>query len=206
MASEAKQASEFVKRKINWLVESSNESTVKATLAKLRRGIGKAPGSQPELWDATLNGLPEALLSKTEKPTRGEWAVHTALTLFALHQQGKSLKERCMNREGESLGTAVRKLIEFDRNNEEAVRRRFYAAVVSDSFERFCWQLRGMIQLLKAKSIPLDYPRLTEDLYWFQLLERQDSIRLKLGQDFYRTSKSDEIDNEKIIKESRTDG
>jgi len=200
MVSEAKQASEFVKRKINWLVENSNESTVKATLAKLRRGIGKAPGSLPELWDVTLNGLPEALLSKGEKPTRGEWAVHTALTLYALHQQGKNPKEQCMNMEGESLGTAVRKLIESNKNNEEAVRRRFHAVAVSESFERFCWQLRGMIQLLRAKSIPLDYPGLTEDLYWFQLPERQDSIRLKWGQDFYRTLKDDKTDNEKNYK------
>jgi CRISPR system Cascade subunit CasB len=194
MASEAKQARSFVKRKISWIAESNNESAIKATLAKLRRGIGRAPCSQPDLWDVTLNGLPETLLGKGDEPTRGEWAVYTALTLYALHQQGKDPQGQCMNREGESLGTAVRKLIESDRNNEEAVRRRFHVAAISDSFERFSWLLRGLIQLLRVKNIPLDYPMLTEDLYWFQLPDKQDSIRLKWGQDFYRVVRSEEIE------------
>lgn len=197
MAGEAKQASAFVKRKICWLTEGNNESSVRAILAKLRRGIGKSPGSQPELWDITLNGLPESLLTKGDVPTYGEWAVHTALTLFALHQQGKDLKKQSMNSEGKSLGTAVRKLAECDRNNEDAVRRRFLVTTLSDSFERFCWQLRGMIQLLKSKSIPLDYSILTEDLYWYQFSERRDSIRLKWGQDFYRATKSEENSEER---------
>lgn len=192
MSGEAKQAGAFVKQKIIWLTKSNNESMVRATLAKLRRGIGKPPGSQPDLWNITLNGLPETLMSKSGEATRGEWAVHTALTLYALHQQGKNLKEHCMNQEGISLGAAVRKLVNSNRDNEEAVRRRFLSAVVSDSFEKFCWLLRGVIQLLKTKNIPLDYPMLTEDLYWFQFPDWQDSVRLKWGQDFYRTTKSEE--------------
>jgi CRISPR system Cascade subunit CasB len=196
MAGEAKQASAFVKRKIVWLVENKNESAVKATLARLRRGIGKAPGSLPDLWDVTLSGLPEALLGKGEDPTHGEWAVHTALTLYALHQQGKDLKKQCMNREGKFLGTAVRMLLEHDKNNEDAVRRRFHEAAVSDNFERFSWQLRGLIQLLRAKDIPLDYPALTEELYWFQFPDRRDGIRLKWGQDFYRAARSEEMSSE----------
>jgi len=196
MAGEAKQASVFVKRKITWLGESKNESVVRAMLARLRRGIGKAPGSMPELWDVTLSELPEALLGKGEDPTPGEWAIHAALTLFALHQQGKNLKQQCMHREGNFLGAAVRKLVEHDKNNEDAVRRRFHAAAVSDSFERFCWQLRGLIQLLRAKDIPLDYAALTEDLYWFQVPDRRDGIRLKWGQDFHRIAKSEIMSSE----------
>jgi CRISPR system Cascade subunit CasB len=196
MYGESKQARAFVKRKIAGLGENKNESAVRAILARLRRGIGKAPGSLPDLWDVTLSDLPEELLGNGEDPTHGEWAVYTALTLFALHQQGKDLKKQSMNREGESLGTAVRKLVEHDKNNEDAVWRRFQAAAVSDSFERFSWQLRGLIQLLKAKDIPLDYSALTEELYWFQFPDRRDAIRLKWGQDFYRTVKSEEMGSE----------
>lgn len=196
MAGEAKLAKAFVKRKIVWLSENKNESAVRATLARLRRGIGKAPGSLPDLWDVTLSGLPEALLGEGEDPTRGEWAAHTALTLYALHQQGKEPKKQCMNREGEFLGTAVRRLLEHDKNNEDAIRRRFHAAAVSDSFERFSWQLRGLIQLLRSRDISLDYPALTEDLYWFQFPDRRDGIRLKWGQDFYRSAKSEEMSSE----------
>jgi CRISPR system Cascade subunit CasB len=196
MAGEAKQASAFVKSKIYQLSESHNESMVKATLAKLRRGVDKAPGSLPDLWDATFNGLPETLLSKDDKPTYGEWAVHTALTLYALHQQGKDPKIQCMNSDGISLGTAARNLIDSDRNNEEAVSRRFLATAISDNFDRFCWLLRGMVQLFRAKNIPLDYAMLTEDLYWYQFPDKRDRIRLKWGQDFYRSVSSKEISNE----------
>jgi len=189
---QAKQAGWFVNQKITWLAERENESATRATLARLRRGVAKAPGSLPDLWDVTLSGLPEGLLSKGEEPTRGEWAVHTALTLYALHQQGKDVKKQCMNKEGESFGRAVRKLAEHDKNNEDAVRRRFNAMAISDSFERFSWYLRGLIQLLKAKDIPLDYSVLTEDLYWYQFPDRRDGIRLKWGQDFYRSAKKEE--------------
>jgi CRISPR system Cascade subunit CasB len=191
MTEEAKQAGAFVKRKIEGLQESKNESAVRATLARLRRGIGKAPGSIPELWDATLNGLPEALLSNGNVPSRGEWAVHTALTLYALHQQGKDLKKQCMSRKGESLGVAVRKLIDPEKDNEEAVTRRLNAAATSDSFEEFTRHLRGLIELLKSKDIPFDYPTLTEDLYRFQFPDMRDGIRLRLGQDFYRIQKNE---------------
>lgn len=167
---QAKQASVFVKRKINGLIGSKNESAVRAALAGLRHGIGKDPGSLPSLWDVTLSDLPEALQGFGEKPTYGENAVHTALTLYALHQQGKDMDKQCMNKEGEFLGIAVRKLIEHDLVSEDAVMRRFHTAVMSDSYEGFSWQLRGLIQILRAKDIPLDYPALTEDLYWFSFL------------------------------------
>jgi len=201
MAGEAKQASTFVKHKIIRIAESKNESAVKATLARLRRGIGKTPGSLPDLWEITLSDLPEALQGIGEEPTHGEWAVHTALTLYALHQQGRDPKKQSMNREGEFLGTAVRRLLEYDKNNEDAVMRRFHAVAVSDSFERFSWQLRGLILLIRAKDIPLDYPALTQDLYWFQFPDRRDGIRLKWGQDFYRVTRNEEMSSEGSIKE-----
>lgn len=196
MADEAKQAGFFVKRKIKQMTESKNESVVRATLAKLRRGIGKEPGSLPDLWDVMLGGLPEELLGKGEGPTYGEWAVHTALTLFGLHQQGKDMERQCMNSEGECLGIAVRKLAEQDSDREDAVKRRFDAAATSDSLKEFSHHLRGLVQLLKAKDIPLDYPSLAKDLYWFQISDVRDSVRLSWGRDFYRFRKEDDSDTE----------
>ena len=45
-----KQLSEFVAWKIKWINSMARESRAKATLANLRRGIGKAPGELPEIW------------------------------------------------------------------------------------------------------------------------------------------------------------
>lgn len=195
MASEAKQASSFVKYKIRQLTESNRESATRAILAKLRRGIGMKPGSMPEIWEVTFNGLPEALTRKTGEPTYGEWAVHTALTFFALHQQGKDLQEKCMNKEGETLGISLRKLIKSD-DEEKRIKRRFDAAATSDSLEEFAYHLRGLIKLLKTENIPLDYPGLTEDLYLFQFPEARASVRLRWGRDFYRISRAENIESE----------
>ena len=46
--SRTNQLSFFVKQKIKWICSISRESQMKATLANLRRGIGKVPGELPE--------------------------------------------------------------------------------------------------------------------------------------------------------------
>jgi len=195
LVKESKQAKAFFQRKISWLKGIENESAARATLAKLRRGIGKKPGSMPEIWEVTLKDLPPELVGKGQDPSYGEWAVHTALTLYALHQQGKDLKLQCMSKDGEPLGIALRKLVNDDED-EKRIKRRFDAASTSNSMEEFSHHLRGLIQLLKAKSIPLDYPALTEDFYWLQFPTAMESVRLRWGRDFYRLLKS-ETDSEK---------
>jgi CRISPR system Cascade subunit CasB len=191
---------DFVWRKIHALAMSTDDSATRATLARLRRAIGKPPGSVPEIWGATLRGLPDELMSKNGTPTIGEWAVHTALTLFALHQQGKDLEKRLMSKDGATLGLAIRKLIESD-DDEPRIKRRFDASATSDSQEEFSHHLRGLIQLLKAKDVSLDYPVLAKDLFWFQIPETRDSVRLRWGQDFYRNSKQEDINQDESGKE-----
>jgi CRISPR system Cascade subunit CasB len=185
MGSEAKDARYYVKYKISSLLERSNESSMKAILANLRKGIGKPPGSMPELWSVTYDGMPKSLISHSELPSRGEWAIHTSLTLFALHQQGKDVINQPMYKDGETLGRTLRKLIK-NEEDEKRVKRRFDSAATSDSLEEFSHHLRGLVQIMKAQSLPLDYPLLTEELFWFQIPEYRDNLRLKWGRDFYQ--------------------
>ena len=193
-------ASRYVWKQINNLKESKNDSLVRATLARLRRGVGGIPGSDPDIWGETLGELNEDLLSKTDEPTKGEWAVYTALTLFAMHQQGADIKTNCMHKEDRpddkvklnSLGNAIRRLAgSKDSDSFNAIRRRFNAIVTSESIEEFSHHLRGMIQLLKAKGIELDYVALTKELYLFQNADNRDGLRLRWGQDFYRSSSAE---------------
>lgn len=202
MVDEAKQVKVFVQQKIRWLSGNSNESAARAMLAKLRRGIGKAPGSMPELWEATMKNLPQELMGKGQEPSNGEWAVHTTLTLWALHQQGKDLQQQCMSKDGESLGVALRKLVDDD-DEEKRIKRRFDAVSTSSSMEEFAYHLRGLIQLLKAKAISMDYPALAVDLYWLQFPNARDSVRLRWGRDFYYHRKADDVgnDNQEVGKE-----
>jgi len=185
LKDQAKLAGRYVSRQITRLAAGGHDSAAKATLARLRRGIGSAPGGMPELWESTLKGLPEELQSRDGTPTYGEWAVHTALTLYALHQQGKDSTEKNMQKEGESLGSAVGKLIRDEEADLPRVKRRFDAAATADSLTEFSHHLRGLTQIMKAQDIPLDYVMLAEDLYWFQFPHVRDKIRLKWGQDFY---------------------
>ncbi len=190
MRDEARLVGKYVESQIRRLKESQ-DANIRATLARLRKGIGKAPGSLPDLWEVTLSNLPDKLQSLDGKPTYGEWAVHTALTLFALHQQGKDLSTKCMSQDSVPLGRAVRMLAK-DEEDLPRIKRRFDAAATSDNLAEFAHHLRGLVQLLKATDIPLDYPELAKDLYFFQFDGAVDNVRLKWGQDFYRRLKDDD--------------
>lgn len=189
------QISEFVHGRITRLKHTNNQSMIAAFLAKLRRGIGKEPGSHPEIWELTIAGLPESLQGIGDQPSYGERAVHTSLTLFALHQQGKDIKTKCMSESGVALGIAMRQLIQRNPDREAAIKRRFTAAVTADSYEELVWHLRGLIQLLRAEDVKLDYPLLAKDLFRFQLPDSRDRIRLQWGRQFYHRPSEGRADN-----------
>lgn len=190
----------FTRKKIDSLLQDSTWS--RASLARLRRGIGKEPGELPELFDIYLEEMPEELYSKGDEPSFPEWAVYVALTLFALHQQGKDKpmsagwnvgdKER-----GNSLGTAVGLLVSRDSDREPALKRRFDAMITADMFTELAYHARGMIQLLKAEDITLDYPYLAEELFWYQFDELKNRVRLRWGEDYYRTARRSVATNNK---------
>lgn len=195
MSSQTVEVGKFVTSRLHGLVASKNESAVRATLARLRRGVGKEPGAMPELWEVLFAAAPERLSGNEGYPSRGEWAVYTALTLYGLHQQGKDIKQKNMHRTGEGLGIAVRKLVK-NEDEESRVKRRFDIAATSDTPEEFAHHVRGLIQLLKAADIPLDYAKLAQDLYQFQFVDSRDRVRLSWGRDFYRFPRSSDT-NEK---------
>jgi CRISPR system Cascade subunit CasB len=165
----------------------------RAMLAKLRRGIGKQPGDLPELFEILLGNMPEELYGKSDKPSYAEWAIYTALTLFALHQQGKDHSMSAGGKiegknTGNSLGTAVGYLVRQDKEREPAIKRRFDAVSTANEFTEFTHHARGLIQMLRAGDIELDYPRFAVDLYCYQFDEIRNRIRLRWGEDYYRSA------------------
>ena len=189
--------SDFVVSKISPILKSDDESYVRASLAKLRRGIGKHPGRTPDIGEFILWKMPEKFRSTTDGPTEAEWAVHIAMTLFALHQQGKDPQDNPMSVIGKPLGWAVRMLVvRQGKQAEQPIKRRFDTVVTSDSIEELAHHLRGIIQLLRSKGIPLDYPQLAEDLYQFQNPEYRDNMRLRWLRDYYRIGKDEENDEQ----------
>ena len=164
------------------------EHPQKAALANLRRGVGRVPGELPELWGEFLLDFPQELESKIGVPTRAEWAVYLALTLYALHQQGRDVRREPMHCEDQLLGRAVRRLVKPGEDPQDAaVLRRFQALTSAASMREVSQHLRGIIQILRSEGIALDYVRLAADLYDLQFPEASQRVRLRWGQDYYRT-------------------
>lgn len=173
------------------------ESETRAALANLRRGVGRRPGELPQLYGELLQDMPEEMYSVGSKPSYAEWAVYMSLTLFAMHQQGKDVKTDNMNRENISLGNAASELV-ADNDDTERIWKRLYAVASSADMQEMSYHIRALIKLLRDKDIPLDYPQLAKDLYFYQLSdESAEHIRLKWGQDFYkkRTDENKEDNN-----------
>jgi CRISPR system Cascade subunit CasB len=182
----------YTQKQLYRLANTDSEAEQRKRLAELRKGLGQAPGQQPQLWGYYLQDMPPELYSKSGEPTKAEWAVYTALTLYALHQQGHNVKNDSMNHEKISLGAAMSRLA---TNEEERARvwRRFSQAATADDLQELSYYLRGLIQLLRSKSIPLDYPALAKELYLYQLEDCVTQVRLRWGQDFYRQQNQTDI-------------
>lgn len=195
----------YVQQKIRQLTQSQNQSAVRASLAQLRRGIGKPPGSLPELWGEMFSGMQDSLAGVGDQPSRAEWAVYLCLTLFALHQQSKDLSKQAMHQPQNRLGLAVRQLIKSPEE-EERVKRRFDQVVTADSPEELSHHLRGLIQLLRSKDIPLDYAALAKDLYLMQIPEAKDGVRLRWGRDYYAITYQKANKESQPIDEESTKG
>lgn len=200
MEHKGRQVAKFVTNKIHRMIKSDYESTTRATLAHLRRGVGKAPGSSPNIWEATLYGMPEELMGEGKVPSRAEWATHISLTLFALHQQSRDINSQLMHEEGSTLGKAVGKLAKKD-GNELRIKRRFDKVLTAVNPEEMAHHLRGIIQLLRSDGIPLDYSDLAEKLYDYQIIEKQDRIRLQWGRAYLYALSTKSTENNKIIEE-----
>lgn len=171
---------DFVYSKIKQL--DTDTPWARGMLAKLRRGVGKTPSELPELWTLTLADMPEAWYSRNGEASKEQNAVHAALTFYALHRQGK---QNSVNVGKDSLGAASARLVNPDKNNLDAVKRRFDAVVTAIGFLELCHHARGLVQLLKDKDIYLDYPRFSNDLLDYQHPHLASGVRLRWGQDFY---------------------
>lgn len=190
MESYQKKAGNFVRNRIFQMSQSKNESAVRAMLANLRRGLGKHPAEIPAAWEASFYNLPEELHGKGAEPSRGEYAVHIAMTLFALHQQRSDLHTEFMQREEVSIGKAMGQLHLCKSADSDAVKKRFDQVVSADSLAELSYHLRGVVQILRAEEIAMDYGMLAENLCNFQLPAKRDAIRLQWGRDYYTTISS----------------
>ena len=182
----AKEVARFVSGRIASIEKSENERYRTAILAQLRRGVGRGPGEIPQLWGILLQALPEEMMGRGKEPSYEEWAIYTALTLYAFHQQGMDPTQESMNVEGRGIGSAAAKLIDEE---EDLIRlqNRFNRFALAEDRPQIETQLRGLVSMLRSHKIGLDYPLLASQLYRYQFHDNMSGIRLAWGRDFYRT-------------------
>lgn len=185
-ASGANEVRKFVSGRLLAIRRLAAAGREKALLAELRRGIGRVPGDAPKLWGFLFEEMPEAMMSRGKDPTREEWAIYTALTLYAFHQQGKDALEENMHVPEQSIGCAVGSLAR-DEDESDRIQVRWGVFATSSDMAEAAVQLRALVSLLRAESIGFDYAGLAKDLYEYQFQERAKSVRLRWGQDFYKS-------------------
>lgn len=178
--SKIEQVRNFTAQKISYIQSVSDTGVGRGILAELRRGVGKEIGELPTLWGIVFDGLPEELTG-TNKASYAEWAIYTALTLYALHRQGNS---EDVNEAGMSVGKAAYK-ISNGGDDEERIVNRLNLVVTAVSPTDVAYHLKSLIQLMKNANVKLDYVQLAADLYSFNYPEAAKNVKLSWGRDFY---------------------
>ena len=183
-------------------LRSGDDAMIRGRLANLRRGAGRKPGDDPQLWGLIFEDLPDYMEGRGGAPSREEWAIHIALTLYAVHQQGNDPKTHNMDVDKVSLGAAAAKLVAAygGEDARERVSRRFNQLALAQDIDSMAYYLRGFVQLLRAEDIGLDYAVLARDLYVYQTADGAASVRLRWGEDYYRTNNDDAENGKEDVK------
>ena len=175
------------------------KSKANAEMAKLRRGINYLPGDLPELWNYLYVDENNRFASKEQ------WAVYTAITLFAIHQQSIDLSNP-MHIEGKRFGSSVAELVKTD-DDEDRILKKLNALVTATDKDGISTHLRMIIKLMTSQDQPIaiDYVDLAEDLFWLQFddLKISNKVRLKWGSDFYKKREFQKKQSETINKEKK---
>ena len=183
---------QYTASKLEYLRSIADTGKGRGMMANLRRGVSRKPDEIPELWGMIFDRMPEKLLGKNQI-SYAEWAVYTALTLYAMHQQSS---DRNMHQKDISVGQASAKLIKNEEDTERILKR-LNLVVTAVSPEDLAYHLRSMVQLFRQEEITLDYARLASELYWFHREESAQNIKLNWGRDFWRERNKKTSETEK---------
>ncbi|KAA8816707.1 type I-E CRISPR-associated protein Cse2/CasB [Bifidobacterium vespertilionis] len=165
-----------------------NDSYATAAMAKLRHAAGHEAGADPDVFEWTMPDTDDTNVTgrvdlHPYSPTPQELAAHTAITLFALHQQ--SIRDMSMHTdENVSLGYAVG-LMAYGNFNESGIRHAFDRLQTANSWKETARHARTLVSLLRRERIPLNYGLLAQHLMYLRAnRELANGVRLRWGRDF----------------------
>ncbi len=191
----------------------NDEGAAVATLARLRTAAGKDALAIPQLWGlvdtAPLYEQPKDSEARPLREHELQWAeqaFHTALGLWAVHQQSRrtGMHQRTRPYGGE-LGAAVRRLMP-PHEITEPVHKRFVRAGTAPNWPRLAQRLRDLVVLLRQHDVPLDYGLLAEQLYTWQQPGGPHTVRADWGRSFhaYRPADPGGADNDHTCDSTRS--
>lgn len=181
----------------------ANESYFVAALARLRRGAGKEAGRLPDLWSlvdiSPLHEPCEGAYELNERElARAEDALHTALTLWALHQQSRrdaGMHQWDSRGKPRGVGAAVRRMMK-PGEIDEPLRKRLVRVGSAPDLPTLAQRLRDIVLLLRRDQLPLDYALLAGQLYDWQRPGGPDHVRREWGRSFHARREEGEKSDE----------
>ncbi|MDN3271504.1 type I-E CRISPR-associated protein Cse2/CasB [Streptomyces sp. MA15] len=178
-----------------WVTFDPGSPDAGAELAALRSGTGREPGTVAAIWPFHRTRMASEWRDKGSL-TRDLAAEHTALTLFARHQQ---THDRLMHITGNSPGTAAGLLARKAAQGSEgkaataALERRFGVLLTSGDADELAMHLRSFVPLLNQAAVALDYDLLRTALRTWDDPRRPDAatgFRQRWDRDFHLAASS----------------
>lgn len=183
------------------LLNSGSDSSARASLARLRRLGSPGGGAWITAGAELFEGLPElGLTAGTEKRMLN--AIRASLKLYALHQQSKQQPMALRKVQDQDVAGSLRRSfgwscrqIEIDLDKADGVLRRMTSLEAAKDFDGMEYVLRGLIQLMRNKEVPVDYYLLARDLYLVQFDSLRDEVFMRWSRDYYARVSHDVDEN-----------
>ncbi len=186
-------------RFVNYLVRLAHtrdsDPAARATLAMLRRGLGKEPGEAPEMYRYVQPRL--AAVAEWD-----EGRYYLVASLFAAHQvnwpETDTPDPRRLN-----IGASFRQFINAKPESSDSTQRRFEALLECDR-EELPIHLRHAVSLLKSDEVPIHWEQLLWDI---ALWNREGKpVQRRWARAFWDTASRDgDGANEQTNDESNSD-
>lgn len=165
----------------------------KAVLASIRSAASMTSPRAQKVWPIMMSKLEKSMLSKNGQPTPEETAIYATLRLYAIHQQSQdAFVYGSSGKDASADGlTFFRALANLRRNSDtrEALDRRVQALFGTTNVNSVINSMIHLIDILKATNPTqkIDYPKLGNDLFWFQKsYQDANQTRLQWGQQYYQ--------------------
>lgn len=148
-------------------LERNDRGSDRATMAALRCGLRHSDGVAIEMMPFVA-----PLLPAKEAPDGKDKHFFQVAALFALHPQNGA----------QSFAAAFRNLAE---GGSDSIEKRFQLLLACRADELF-GPLFQCVSLLKSDSLPFNWKRLLDDLYWSDWDSPGREVQLKWAREFYR--------------------